>query len=102
MRAPRLGFLLALTIATLIATLGAMSRSEPYTLYSAMDWQGCHGGSCAPAFYPLPDGRARLLACSANGWCALHVYEYWTDENCNRLTNCSRFSPARRSERGRP
>lgn len=74
----------------------------PQTLYSWMEWHGCPYGSCSPAFHPVPDGSFTGIACSSSGWCMRHVYTYWTDENCNRLTACPMYKPKRaRDERGR-
>lgn len=64
-------------------------------LRSAMVWSGCHGGSCAPSFYPVPDGELVSLRCDASAHCYLFPYVYWSDENCNRLTACPQYRPHR-------
>lgn len=70
-------------------------RPQPYKLYSLMEWNGCQRSSCVPSFYPLPDGRTRLLRCDNGGYCYLFSYVYWTAENCNRLTACPDYKPHR-------
>lgn len=75
----------------------------PQTLYSTMEWHGCPYGSCSPAFHPVADGSFRGISCTSSGWCVLHTYTYWTEENCNRLTACQMYKPRRaHDERNRP
>lgn len=95
MRSSILAGVLLLTIAT--TRWLQLETPELYIMYSTMAWDACRFGppSCSPVFHPVADGAARLLTCTPSGWCGLHTYTYWTDENCNRLTACAAYKPHR-------